>query len=474
VLDAVVIGSGPNGLSAAVRLARAGASVVVLEAEREIGGGARTAELTLPGFKHDVCSGAHPLGILSPWFAALPLADHGLRWIKPPASVAHPLDDEPAVVLHRSLEETARGLGADADAYQALLAPFLHAPRDLISDALSLRFLPRRPFKLARFGLIGLRSAAAVAKSRFSGERARALFAGCAAHSMAPLEHRLTASVALLFLVAGHTEEWPVAKGGSASIVAALASLLRSLGGEIRTGIRVRTARDLPDARVFLFDLTPRQVASIAEKALPEPFVKKLRRRIQGPAAFKLDWALSGPIPWKDPSCLLASTVHLGGTLPELSESESAAFNGKDCAKPFVLVVQQSQFDPSRAPEGKHTGYAYCHVPYGSKTDAAPAIEAQIERFAPGFRDRILARHVLSPAALQQHNESLEGGALAGGVADIEATMLQLHPYETPNPRIFLCSSSTPPGAGVHGMCGARAALIALRSLSRQTCGPLA
>ncbi|HEY2027881.1 MAG TPA: NAD(P)/FAD-dependent oxidoreductase [Myxococcales bacterium] len=474
MLDAVVIGSGPNGLSAAVRLARAGSSVVVLEAEPEIGGGARTAELTLPGFKHDICSGAHPLGILSPWFAALPLADHGLRWIKPKASVAHPLDDEPAVILHRSLEETARGLGVDADAYRDLLTPFLHAPRDLISDALTLRVIPRRPFKLARFGLVGLRSAAGVAKSRFKGPRARALFAGCAAHSMAPLEHRLTASLGLLFLIAGHVEEWPVAAGGSASITSALASLLRSLGGEIRTGVRVRSPRDLPDARVFLFDVTPRQLAGIAEKALPEPFVKKLRRPVRSPAAFKLDWALSGPIPWKDPACLLASTVHVGGTMEDLCASESAAFNGKECARPFVLVVQQSLFDPSRAPQGKHTGYAYCHVPYGSTADAGPAIEAQIERFAPGFRDRILARHVLSPAALYEHNQSLEGGALPGGLADIEQTMLQLHPYETPNPRIFLCSASTPPGAGVHGMCGARAALIALRCLSRQACGPLA
>jgi phytoene dehydrogenase-like protein len=471
--DAVVVGSGPNGLSAALALAQAGASVVVLEAEEEIGGGVRTAELTLPGFRHDLCSAAHPLAVLSPFFGSLPLGEHGLSWVHPPASVAHPLDDGPAVLLHRALAETARGLGEDARAYRALLGPLAHVPRELIADVLSMPRLPRRPFRFARFGLHGVRSAASLARGRFAGPRARALFAGCAAHAVAPLESSFTASVGLLFLVAGHAEEWPVARGGSERIAAALSALVRSLGGEIWTGVRVRSPRDLPDARVFLFDLAPRQLADVAGPVLPARFARSLRRNAPGPAVFKLDWALAGAIPWKDPACLQASTVHVGGTLEEISASESAAARGEPCARPFVLAVQQSQFDPTRAPEGKQTGYAYCHVPNGSTLDHTQAIEAQIERFAPGFRDLVLARHATFPADFERHNGSLLGGALLGGLSDVVRGLSRLRPYATPNPRVFLCSAATPPGAGVHGMCGARAARAALPQLSRQERGPL-
>jgi phytoene dehydrogenase-like protein len=469
--DAIVIGSGPNGLSAAVRLVRAGASVLVLEAAGEIGGGTRTAELTLPGFHHDLCSGAHPLGILSPWFSTLPLEKHGLSWIRPQASVAHPLDDGPAVLLHRSLEQTARQLDGDGGAYRKLLSPFLDDARALIADVLNLPGLPRNPLKLARFGLLAVRAATSLAR-RFTGPRARALLAGCAAHSMLPLEQRPSAAIALLFLVAGHTEEWPVASGGSAAIAKALAAYLSELGGELQTGREVVSLKDLPPARVYLFDTSPGQLAAIAGPVLPGRYLRALKRYRHGPGAFKLDWALAGPIPWKDPSCLLASTVHLGGTLEEIAASEAAAVRGEHTAKPFVLVVQQSQFDPSRAPPGKHTGYAYCHVPHGSRLDQTEAIESQMERFAPGFRERILARHTMSPAWFERHNPNLVGGAIAGGVNDLWQTFARpaarLDPYATPHPRIFICSASTPPGAGVHGMCGARAADSAMKQLARQ------
>ncbi len=468
--DAVVIGSGPNGLAAAVELARAGARVLVLEARDEIGGGTRTAELTLPGFRHDVCSGAHPMGILSPYLSTLPLGEHGLEWIRPPASVAHPLDDGSAVMLLRGLDETARELGADAGRYRALLAPFLRDPHGLLADVLGPLGLPRRPLAFLRFGLHALRSATGLAR-RFREPRARALLAGCAGHSILPLERRLSAAVGLLFLLTGHVEEWPVARGGSSSITSALAAYLRALGGRIETGVRVRSLADLPPARVFLFDTDPVQLAAIAEPVLPARYVRRLRRYRYGPGAFKIDWALGGPIPWKDPRCLLASTVHVGGTLEEIASAEAAVWRGEHPERPFVLVVQQSQHDATRAPPGQHTGYAYCHVPPGSTVDQTAAIERQLERFAPGFGERILARHVMAPAELERENPNYVGGAITGGVADLFQTftrpVARLDPYRTPNPRIFICSASTPPGGGVHGMCGYHAARSALRRLPK-------
>jgi phytoene dehydrogenase-like protein len=459
-----------------VHLARAGASVLVLEAAREIGGGSRTAELTLPGFLHDRCSAVHPMAILSPWLRQLPLADHGLRWIQSSASVAHPLDDQPAVLLRRSLDDTADQLGGDARAYRRLLAPFLRDPHGLLGDALAPLGLPRHPLLMLRFGLRGLRSATGLAR-RFDTVQARALLAGCAAHAILPLERAVTAAVALMFLIAGHVEDWPVAAGGSQAIPRALASVLVAAGGRIETGVRVRSLAELPAARVYLFDTSPAQLAAIAAPVLPRRYLRRLGRYRYGPGAFKLDWALDGAIPWRDPRCLEASTVHLGGTLEELAAGEAAVWRGEHPERPFVLLCQQSQLDPTRAPPGKHTGYAYCHVPAGSTVDLTERIEQQVERFAPGFRDRILARHVTTPGDFERENPNYVGGAITGGVADLfqlfTRPVARLDPYATPNPRIYLCSASTPPGGGIHGMCGYHAARSALRRLDRFAAAPL-
>jgi phytoene dehydrogenase-like protein len=468
--DAVVVGSGPNGLAAAVELARSGASVRVLEASEEIGGGTRTAELTLPGFRHDVCSACHPTGILSPFFRTLDLEAHGLRWLRPPVSVAHPLDDEPAVMLRRSLDETAAGLGtADAERYRRTFAPFLDDPHGLLADLMGPLRLPRHPFLMARFGLAGVLPATLLLRARFGGRRARAVLAGCAAHSILPLERPLTGAVAMIFALTAHVMDWPVAAGGSQAIAGALASLLRSLGGRIETGVHVRRLADLPPARVVLFDTSPAALAHICGSVLPPSYVRRLRRYVYGPGVFKLDWALDGPIPWRDPRCLDASTVHVGGTLEEIAAAEAGVWRGEHPERPFVLVVQQSLFDPARAPAGKHTGYAYVHVPPASSVDCTDAIERQIERFAPGFRERILARHRMGPADLERDNPNHVGGAITGGAAGITQfftrPVARLDPYSTPHPRVFLCSASTPPGGGVHGMCGYFAARSARRRL---------
>ena len=469
--DAVIIGAGPNGLAAAIALARAGMSVRVLEARDTIGGGMRTAALTLPGFAHDVCSGCHPMGVLSPFFRSLPLEEHGLRWIYPTASAAHPLDDQPAVLLRRSLPDTARELGADARAYERMFAPFLRDPHALLADLLAPLQIPRHPIQMARFGLRGLLPATTAFRSCFREQRAQAMLAGCAAHSILPLDQPLTAAVGMIFALTGHVTDWPVTAGGTHAIGDALASYLRQLGGQIETERPVRSLADLPPARVVLFDTSPAQLADIGAPVLPEPYVRKLRRYRYGPGVFKLDLALDGPIPWRDPRCLEASTVHVGGTLDEIAAAEGAVWRGEHPERPFVMVVQQSQFDPGRAPAGKHTGYAYCHVPANSTVDLTNVIEKQIERFAPGFRDRILARHVMRTADLQAENLNYVGGAITGGVSDIwqffTRPVARLDPYSTPNPRIFICSASTPPGAGVHGMCGYYAAQSALRRLRR-------
>jgi phytoene dehydrogenase-like protein len=475
--DAVVIGSGPNGLSAAVALAQAGASVLVLEASEETGGGTRTAELTLPGFRHDVCSAVHTTGILSPFFRSLPLEEHGLRWIVPEASVAHPLDDQPAVIMWRSLQETASGLGADAGSYRNLIAPFIDDAHGFFGDALGPLGWPSHPAPFVRFGLQAAWPAAAFAKWRYQQSRAKALFAGCAGHSILPFDKMFTAALGLIFSIAGHVEPWPIAAGGSQAIPRALGNLLRQLGGEIRTGVHVKSPADLPDARVYLFDTSPDQLASIAEDALPSGYRRRLGRYRYGPGAFKLDWALDGPIPWRDANCLKASTIHLGGTLEEIAAAEKETFQGKHPRRPYVLLCQQSQFDQSRAPEGKHTGYAYCHVPGGSTVDMTEAIERQVERFAPGFRDRILSRHAMNTQDFHRYNSNYVGGAITGGVADafqlFTRPVARLDPYTTPNPRVYICSASTPPGGGVHGMCGFHAAKSALRRLERFRPAPL-
>lgn len=467
--DAVIVGSGPNGLAAAIVLAREGLSVVVLEAKETIGGGARTEPITLPGFQHDICSAIHPMGVVSPFMRGLPLAEHGLEWAYSPAAIAHPLDDGTAATLELSLDATASRLGEDEKTYRDLMAPFAAKAGAVFDDILRPIIglpLPRHPFVLARFGMLGLHSAVKVA-SRFRTPHARALFGGAAAHSFIPLEKLGSASFGLALILAGHATGWPAAKGGSVAIVDAMASYLRSLGGVVETSRRVRSLRDLPDAAVALFDVTPIQLAYIAADDLPSRYLRKLGRFRYGPGVFKVDWALDGPIPWKAAECARSATVHVGGTIEEIAAHEHSVFHGGMTDKPFVLVAQQSMFDATRAPAGKHTGWAYCHVPHGSTEDATDAIESQIERFAPGFRDRILGRRTINTAQYEEHNPNFVGGDIAGGANTMSQFLTRpfpkLDPYSTPNERIFLCSSSTPPGGGVHGMCGYWAARSVLK-----------
>jgi phytoene dehydrogenase-like protein len=467
--DAVVVGSGPNGLAAAIAMAQAGRSVLVLEAKETIGGGCRSAELTLPGFIHDVCSAIHPLGLGSPFLRTLPLGHHGLEWIHPPAPVAHPLDDGTAVVIERSVEETAAGLGPDAAAYRRLMGPLAAEWDALAPELLAPLHLPRHPVAMARFGLKAIRSASGFAKARFRGERARAVFAGIAGHSILPLERTATAAIGLVLGALTHAVGWPLPRGGSRRIAEALAAHLRSLGGEIRTGAPVESLDALPPARAVLCDVTPRQLLGLAGDRLRGRYRRGLESYRYGPAAFKLDFALSGSIPWKAPECARAATVHLGGSLDEIAASEAAVGRGEHPERPFVLLVQPSLFDASRAPAGRHTAWAYCHVPNGSAVDMRARIEAQIERFAPGFRDLILARSVLTPARLEGFNANYVGGDINGGAQDLgqmfTRPVARIVPYSTPARGLYICSSSTPPGGGVHGMCGYHAARAALRAL---------
>lgn len=465
--DAVVVGSGPNGLAAAIEIARAGRSVLVLEAEETLGGGTRSAELTLPGFLHDICSAIHPLAACSPFFQGLPLEDHGLQLIQPPLALAHPFDDGTAAVLDRSIDVTSASLGGDGAAYRKLMEPLARDAAKLIPELLGPLRLPHHPWLLAHFGLKAIGSAAGLAKSSFEEERARGLFAGLAAHSMMPLERRPTAAIGLMLAMLGHTAGWPIVHGGSQGVADALAAHLRSLGGEILTGRRVESMSDLPPTRAVLFDLTPRQLHRIAGDRFNRLYRRQLSRYRYGPGVFKVDWALDGPVPWTAEECARAGTVHVGGTLAEIAASERAATKGQHADKPYVLVAQQSLFDPGRSPNGKQTLWAYCHVPSGSTFDMTERIEAQIERFAPGFRDRILGRSVMPPTELERHNANYVGGDINGGVQDLRQLFTRpaprLVPYSTPDSKIFICSSSTPPGGGVHGMCGYFAARAALR-----------
>ena len=465
--DAVVVGSGPNGLAAAIVLAQRGIKTLLLEAEETIGGGTRTAELTLPGFRHDVCSAVHPMAQVSPFFRTLPLADHGLGWAHAPFAFAHPLDDGTAAALAISIEATAARLGADGAAYERLMRPLASHAYDLFAEVFRpVVHLPRHPFLLARFGLSGIQSALHLVK-RFRGAAARALFAGCAAHSILPLEWRGSAAAALMMMLPGHVDGWPVAIGGSSAISVALASYFRSLGGEIRTSVRVGSIGDVPKCRAIVFDVTPRQLAAIAGDVLPRGYTRRLQRFRYGPGVFKIDWALDGPIPWTATECREAATVHAGGTFEEMAVHERAVWEKRVTDRPFVLVAQQSLFDGTRAPAGKHAGWGYCHVPNGSTDDMTEAIERQIERFAPGFRDRILARHTMNTRQLEAHNANAIGGDIAGGANTllqlIARPFLSMNPYATPNERIYIGSSSTPPGGGVHGMCGYWAAMAALK-----------
>jgi phytoene dehydrogenase-like protein len=465
---AVVVGSGPNGLAAAIEIARHGIRVTVLEAQDTIGGGCRSAELTLPGFIHDTCSAAHPLAAASPFFSRLPLADHGLEWIHPSVPLAHPLDDGTAVIVDRSVERTAALLGADAGAWSRTIGAVARDWAKLRSAVTGpVLALHRHPIALARFGILSLLPARALATRLFRTERARAVFAGMAAHSFLPLDAPLSSTWALMFGASAHAVGWPVVRGGSQRLVDALAAVLRGYGGEIVIGRRVATMTDAPLADATLFDVTPRQLDAIAGDRFPDRYRRALRRYRYGPGVFKIDYALDGAVPWRAPECELAGTVHLGGTLDEIADAEREVALGRHPERPFVLVAQQSLFDPSRAPEGKHTLWAYCHVPNGSTEDMSGRIEAQIERFAPGFRDRVRARHVMDTRWVEAHNETYVGGDISagshGGLQLFARPVLSVDPYATPDRSIYLCSAATPPGGGVHGMCGYHAARSALR-----------
>jgi phytoene dehydrogenase-like protein len=464
--DAVVVGSGPNGLSAAIELSRRGLGVLVVEASESVGGGLQSAALMEPGFVHDVCAAIHPLALSSPFFRTLPLHRYGLSFVHPDVPLAHPLPTGEVAVMHRSLELTAERLGPDARAYVSLFEPLVSRADDLFDDLLRPLWWSDRLVDVARFGMRGIRSCAGVAR-RFETPVARALLAGVSAHGMRPLGAPGSAAFLLLLTAAAHTAGWPCAQTGSSAIATALAEHLRSLGGEIRTGRRVLSIDDLPSARAVLLDLVPREVLKVAGHALPAAYRRRLARFPYGPGVFKVDWTLDGPIPWSSEDCARAGTVHLGGSLEAIAAAERATSSGNVPEHPFVLVCQQSRFDPTRAPPGKHTGWAYCHVPSGSPVDMTEAIEDTIERYAPGFRGLIRTRHRFSPAAYEEHNPNLVGGDIGGGRNDLFHFLCRpvpaFDPYATPNERLYLCSSSTPPGGGVHGMCGFWAARSALR-----------
>jgi phytoene dehydrogenase-like protein len=470
VYDAVVVGGGPNGLSAAVELARNGCSVAVIEAESTVGGGARSAETNLPGFVHDLGSAIHPFGYASPYFRSLPLEDHGLEWIHPPAALAHPFDDGKAAMLERSTEATGATLGPDAEAYRKAMDPLVADARTIVATLTGSPGFPPHLFALAAAGLRSMRSARRVATGAFEGEKAKGLFAGNAAHSFLPLEKRPSALFGYVLGALGHAFGWPMPRGGSQKIVDALASYLRSLGGEIFTGVRVRLVDEVPRTRTVLFDVTPRQLLPIAGDHFTERYRRALRRYRYGPGVFKVDFALDGPIPWRAEECLRAGTVHLGGTLEEISAGEAAVARGEHPERPFILLAQQSLFDGTRAPEGKHTVWAYCHVPNGSTFDMTGRIEAQIERFAPGFGERILAKRTAGTTELERWNPNLVGGDINGGYMDLRQLftrpMPRPNPYSTPARGLYICSSSTPPGGGVHGMSGYLAARVVQRYLA--------
>jgi phytoene dehydrogenase-like protein len=464
--DAVVVGAGPNGLAAAITMAREGLAVCVIEASETVGGGLRTEELTLPGFLHDVASAVHPLAVASPFLGSLDLERYGLEWVHPEAPLAHPLDGGSSVSLERSMEETATGVGEDDSAYRSLMQPWVKGWPDLAAEVFSPPASVQRPLALARVAVSTLRSARGLAESRFDHPQARALFAGLAGHSVLPLERRMSCAVALVLAAAGHTGGWPFPRGGARGIADALVSLLKTLGGEVVTGRRVEDLGSLPRARAVLLDVAPRTLVAMAGERLPRRYRRWLERYRHGPGAFKLDWALNAPIPWRAPNCERAGTVHIGGSLEEIASAEREVWNDRHPSRPFILLVQPSRFDPTRAPKGRHTAWAYTHVPNGSDVDMTERIEAQIERFAPGFRDVVAARSVMAPADLEARNANLVGGDITGGIQDLWQTVARPAPtsvpYRTGIRGVYLCSASTPPGGGVHGMCGHQAARTAL------------
>lgn len=468
---AAIVGAGPNGLAAAITLAAVGVETTVYEANAAVGGACRTEELTLPGFQHDVGSSVYPMGVASPFFASLPLGRYGQRWIESAAALAHPLDDGSAVMLEHDLAMTCEGLDkGDGPAYRGLIGPLVRDWPGLVREILGpIQHWPRSPVLLARFGVYAALPAATLARSAFKGARARALFAGLAAHSVRPLTSMVSSAVGLVLAAAGHTTGWPVVEGGAQRLADALAAHLESLGGVVQLNTRIADLRDVGDADAVLCDVTPRQLVAMAGDRLTAEYKKQLDGYKYGPGTYKVDWALSEPIPWRAKDCLRAATVHVGGTLDEIIAAEDAPWKGQAAAKPFVLLVQPSLFDATRAPAGKHTAWGYCHVPHGSNEDCLDAIEAQVERFAPGFRECILARHVMRSSDLEAWDANLVGGDLAGGAMTPRQMLLRptASLYSTGMDRVYLCSSSTPPGGGVHGMCGKLAAERALKRLGR-------
>lgn len=465
---AIVIGSGPNGLAAAIRLQQSGLSVLLLEGKDTIGGGLRTAELTLPGFRHDICSAIHPMAAASPYFKTLPLADHGLEYIYPSLSAAHPFDNGTAAVLGRGLEQTASLLGEDKQAYLDLFQPIVNNWPKIDEDVLAPLHFPKKPLEMAAFGLNALQPATWLAK-RFKTQEARGLWAGMAAHSIQPLSNWATSAIGLVLTAAGHLGGWPIPKGGSQSIADALASYFVSLGGKIETNFYVKSLDQLPSSEAVLFDVTPRQLLQIAGHTFSSLYKWQLERYRYGMGVFKVDWALDSPVPFVAPECKHAGTIHIGNKLEEIVQSEQLTSEGIHPEKPFVLLAQQSLFDSTRAPEGKHTAWGYCHVPNGSKKDMTEAIEKQVERFAPGFRERILARHTFNTEQLETYNPNYIGGDINGGIIDLTQLFtrpaLRSSPYRTSAKGLYICSSSTPPGGGVHGMCGFHAAEKAIKDL---------
>jgi len=468
--SATVVGSGPNGLAAAIVLAQAGVDVEVREIAAVVGGAARSGELTLPGFVHDLGSAVHPMAVTSPFFSKLALHQHGLNWIWSPAALAHPLDDGTTILLERSVENTAEQFASDSASYRKMFNPLTKGWRDLANEVFRPLGLPKHPFLLARFGLQAFQPATFLARSSFRNSRTRAFFAGLAAHSVLKLEDPLSSAFGLIMGASGHAVGWPIPAGGAQRISDALRSLFVSLGGRIQTGSRVETLHELKGQDTILCDVTPRQFLHLADRQLPPGFRRSLERYQYGPGVFKVDWALREPIPWKAKDCLRAATVHLGGSLKEIAASERAAWEGQPPDKPFVLLAQPSLFDPSRAPAGQHTAWAYCHVPNGWPHSALAQIEAQIERFAPGFRDCVLARSTRTPEQMQHWNENLIGGDISGGAPNLKQFFLRptWRRYGTPLNGVYLCSSSTPPGGGVHGMCGYNAAQWALVDLKKK------
>ena len=471
-LDAIVVGAGPNGLGAAIELARAGRSVRIYETSDRVGGGTRSAELTLPGFVHDPCASVHPLGIASPFLRSLDLARHGLEWVQPDAPLAHALGPGRSVVLERDLDSLDEGLGRDAAAWRSLYGPLVREWERLIPALLApIIRPPRHPLLMARFGLPAALPATTLARLAFREPAARALFSGMAAHSMLRLGQPLSASFGLVLGILAHAVGWPLARGGSGAIASALEAEARGLGVEIVTSHRVDALADLPPARAVVMDLTPRQVLAIAGDRLPDGYRRQLEGYRYGPGVYKIDWALDGPIPWRDPQTARAGTVHVGGSMREVATSEDAVGHGRIAGRPFVLLVQPTIADPSRAPAGKHVAWAYCHVPNGSPANMTAAIEAQVERFAPGFRDLVLARSTRDAPAMEAYDANYVGGDINGGIGDwrqlLFRPVVRWNPYTTPDPTLFLCSSSTPPGGGVHGMSGMFAAREAERALRR-------